>query len=92
MSVIYYFVFALLCSCSTGKPDQPSGTTVNFPTVSEPIQITKEGKEHFFASYYGINSFSQNQRYVTVLETDIKYKLPTENEPATLGFVDLINN
>jgi hypothetical protein len=92
MSIIYSFVFALLCSCSTAKPDQPSGNTVNFPKVSEPIQITSDGKEHFFASYYGINSFSQNQRYVTVLETDLKYKLPTEDEPATLGLVDLTTN
>jgi hypothetical protein len=29
---------------------------------------------------------------VTVLETDIKYKLPDENEPATLGLVDLTTN
>jgi hypothetical protein len=92
MSIIYSLVFALLVSCSSGKQDQSTGTTVNFPKVSEPIQITSDGKEHFFASYYGINSFSQNQRYVTVLETDLKYKLPTEDEPATLGLVDLTTN
>lgn len=67
-------------------------STVHFPTVSEPIQLTQAGKEHFFASYYGINSFSKNQRYVTVLQTDIKHKLPTEQEPATLGLVDLTNH
>ncbi len=29
---------------------------------------------------------------MTVLETDIKHKLPDETEPATLGLVDLANN
>jgi hypothetical protein len=70
-------------------PDKSKGRTVKFPEISEPVQITKGKKEHFFASYFGINSFSKNQRYVTVLETDIRFKLPTENEPATLGLVDL---
>ena len=48
-----------------------------------------KGKEHLFASYYGINSCSQSQQYVTVLETDIKNKLPNEHEPAVLGLVDI---
>src|SRR5690554_5772736 len=51
----------------------PAGVTVTFPSISEPIQITGGDKEHFFASYYGINSWSTSQRYVTVLQTDIKY-------------------
>lgn len=68
---------------------KPQGITVTFPAVSEPVQITANGKEHLFASYYGINSWSRSERYVTVLETAIKYKLPGENEPATLGLVDL---
>ncbi|MEX0882339.1 MAG: hypothetical protein WDZ72_02590 [Cyclobacteriaceae bacterium] len=46
-------------------------------------------KEHLFASYYGINSFSKNQKFATVLETDIKFRLPTENDPAVLGMVNL---
>lgn len=70
----------------------PAGVTVTFPSLSEPIQITGGDKEHFFASYYGINSWSASQRYVTVLQTDIKYKLPDENDPATLGMVDLTTN
>ncbi len=79
----------LLCSLPLipGLPGQP-GTTVVFPRFSEPIQITDSGKEHFFASYYGINSFSQSEQYVTVLETDLKYRLPDEKDPATLGLVD----
>lgn len=33
-----------------------NGLSVNFPNVSQPIQMTRESKEHLFASYYGINS------------------------------------
>jgi hypothetical protein len=77
-----------LFSCN----EKQSGTTVVFPEIKEPVQVTKNDKEHFFASYYGINSFSMNERFVTVLETDLKYKLPDENEPATLGLVDLKTN
>src|SRR5688572_8264778 len=85
----YWYVGLLaLFSCSQVKP---LGITVVFPRVSEPVQITdsSNGKEHFFASYYGINSFDHSERYATVLETDLKYKLPDENEPATLGLVDI---
>ncbi|WP_372934138.1 hypothetical protein [Mariniphaga sediminis] len=74
-----------LASCS----QKQRGVTVIFPKVGEPVQITKNDKEHLFASYYGINSWSTNQRYVTVLQTDIKYRLPDENDPATLGLVDM---
>lgn len=65
------------------------GGTVRFPEISEPVQITHNNKEHLFASYFGINSFSKSERYATVLETDLKYKLPDENDRATLGLVDL---
>jgi len=65
------------------------GNTTAFPMASEPVAITSGPKEHLFATYYGINSWSADQRYVTVLETPIKYRLPTENDPATLGLVDL---
>jgi hypothetical protein len=75
-----------LFSCDESHTDCPE---VRFPKISGPVQITDNGKEHFFASYYGINSFNKAERFVTVLETDIKYKLPDENEPATLGLVDL---
>lgn len=77
-------------ACSTKTKE--SGITVTFPRPNEPIQITENGKEHLFASYYGINSWSASQRYVTVLQTDIKYRLPNENDPATLGLVDLETN
>jgi hypothetical protein len=77
---------------SSEKPIDKSGNTVAFPDVSQPIQITSDSNEHLFASYYGINSFSANQRYATVLQTNLKYKIPDETEPATLGLVDLTNN
>ncbi len=76
-------VFVIGCTA------QRSRLFVVFPNVSEPVQITKNGKEHLFASYYGINSFSKSQKYATVLETDVKFRLPNENDTATLGLVDL---
>ncbi|PQV51499.1 hypothetical protein CLV33_101423 [Jejuia pallidilutea] len=94
----YLTLLFLICiSCGKNpKEDQEvekiennAGNTVHFPEVSEPIQLVDNGKEHLYASYYGINSFSANQKYATVLETDIKHTLPTEDEPATLGLVDL---
>ena len=63
----------------------------NFPSVSAPLQITS-GKEHLFASYYGINSWSKNERYATVLETDVRTRIPTETDTATLGLVDMRTN
>jgi hypothetical protein len=83
--MLQVLIMIILWSCSNTR----TGLTVVFPVVSEPVQITKNDKEHFFASYYGINSWSRDQKYVTVLQTDIKYKLPDENDPATLGLVDL---
>lgn len=81
------------CTSPTQTESHPSaesdGITVSFPKVSEPIQITDDNYEHFYASYYGINSFDQSQKYATVLRTDIKDRLPTEDDPATLGLVDL---
>ncbi len=78
----------LLVGCKSEKNKQ----VVQFPEVSEPIAITSGPNEHLFASYYGINSWSADQRFVTVLQTPIKYRLPTENDAATLGLVDLQTN
>lgn len=86
--LIVIITIYLICSCS----DTDKGVTVVFPKVNEAVQITKSDKEHLFASYYGINSWSRDQRYVTVLETDIKDRLPQETEPAMLGLVDLLTN
>lgn len=87
--IIYLFPVLLLVA-SFANAQQPH--KIKFPKVSSAIQITDNRKEHLFASYYGINSWSKNQRYVTVLETDVRFKIPDENEPATLGTVDLRTN
>lgn len=87
MKGINFLLIGLLISaCCSNKE---SGMVVRFPEVSPAIQITSDDTEHLFASYYGINSFDRSERYVTVLETDIRFKLPGENDPATLGLVDL---
>lgn len=89
IKIFYSFLcFVLIAPLSEAQPT----TSEKFPVVSIPIQITSKEKEHLFASYYGINSWSQNQRYVTVLETDVRLKVPDKNEPATLGLVDLNTN
>ena len=67
-------------------------TSRNFPKFSEARAVTGGDKDHFFASYYAVNSWSADNRYVTVLETDIKDRLPTKDEPAGLGIVDLKDN
>jgi hypothetical protein len=93
MKRINLFLISALCLiiCSCTSP-QKKGTVVVFPEISGPVRITDNNKEHLFASYYGITSFDRTERYVTVLETDIKFKLPEETEPATLGLVDLTTN
>ena len=60
-----------------------------FPAFSAPRAVTSGPKDHLFASYYAINAWSGDGRYVTVLETDVKGRLATENDPALLGLVDL---
>jgi hypothetical protein len=63
--ILLLFETTILTNCSNKNK---LGTKVVFPEISTPIQIAKDGKEHLFASYYGINSFSKSQKYVTVLE------------------------
>ena len=87
-SIIFFmatFAILILGGCRKSKDDNG----VVFPQISSPLQITDNTKEHFFASYYGINSFSASEKYATVLETDVKYRIPTENDTVTLGIVDL---
>ncbi len=88
-SIFFMIITCLVISCS---PKNDNGVDVVFPKISDAIQITDNRKEHFFASYYGINSWSKSQKYVTVLETEINDRLPNENDLATLGMVDLENN
>lgn len=63
-----------------------------FPVFSAPRAITSGPKDHLFASYYAINAWSADGRYATVLETDVKGRLPTEADVATLGVVDMQEN
>jgi hypothetical protein len=98
-TAILWMVVMMIWPAFVGAQSQTSsagpreiGNTTAFPMASEPVAITSGPKEHLFATYYGINSWSADQRYVTVLETPIKYRLPTENDPATLGLVDLQTN
>jgi len=83
-------ILLTVLSCEEKRENSTTGIIVTFPEIEGPVQITKDDKEHLFASYYGINSFSKNQRYATILETEIKFKIPDETEPATLGLVDLV--
>jgi hypothetical protein len=83
------FLLALIVFLSACNSNRDDTGLVRFPMVKEPVQITTGPKEHFFASYYGINSWSENQRYATVLETDVRFRIPTENDTATLGLVDM---
>ncbi|GAB3005114.1 hypothetical protein GCM10027284_23560 [Cyclobacterium sediminis] len=82
-------LIVISCTERSSNEEKSNPNLVHFPKVSEPIQLVDNGKEHLYASYYGINSFSANQRYATVLETDIVDRLPTEDDEATLGMVDL---
>ena len=58
-----------------------------FPEFTAPRAITKGPHDHFFASYFAINSWSPDLRYALVLETDIKNTLP-DGRPCTIGVVD----
>ena len=64
-----------------------TGGPAPFPEFSAPRAITKGPNDHFFASYYAINSWSPDNRYALVLETDIKKGLP-DGRAATIGVVD----
>ena len=86
-----YAILLITLMTVTGCAGERSGdtTVVRFPAISPARAITRGPHEHLFASYYGINSFSANERYGTVLETDVRHRLPTEDDPATLGLVDV---
>ena len=58
-----------------------------FPEFTAPRAITKGPHDHFFASYFAINSWSPDLRYALVLETDIKNTLP-DGRSCTIGVVD----
>lgn len=53
------FFMIVLWACK----EKQQGMEVVFPEIKDPEQITKNGKEHFFASYYGINSWSRKTTF-----------------------------
>lgn len=77
----------LIAAMATGV-----GAAAEFPKYSAPRAITSGPKDHLFASYYAINAWSADGRYATVLETDVKGRLATENDVAVLGVVDAEDN
>ncbi len=87
MKILLFLGLILAVFYSYGR--KLPGKVIFFPEIGKPVQITNNNKEHLFASYYGINSWSGDEKYATVLETDIKNKLPEETDPATLGLVEM---
>lgn len=61
-----------------------------FPEWGDPRPVTSGPHEHLLASYYGINSWSPDLRYISVLQTDLNGRLPEPGERCTLGLVDLL--
>ena len=86
MRMITFLSVAVLCVASYVSCAMPSAP---FPRWSEPRRVTKMGHEHLLASYFAIDSWSPNRRYLSVLETDINGRLPEPGERCTLGLVDL---
>ena len=59
---------SLLTSCHEGLAP--------FPEVGEAYAITQGPQDHLLASYFGINSWSPDGRYVAVLGVDFSGRLP----------------
>ncbi len=59
-----------------------------FPKFSTPRAVTGGAHDHFLANYFAVNAWSPDNRYLLVLETDLKDKMP-DGAPCTLGLVDL---
>ena len=62
-----------------------------FPQWSAARRITEGPREHLLASYFAIDSWSPDHRYMLVLETDLNGRLPEADERCTLGLVDLVD-
>ena len=63
-NTIFYLISLLIIvlTFSNCQNNKESGILVRFPEISKLIPITSGPKEHLFASYYGINSWSANQK------------------------------
>ena len=75
----------VLAACN--HPDLPP-----FPEVGDAVAVTSGPKEHLLASYFGINSWSPDGRYLSILETDFTGRLALETDTATVALVDLQDN
>ena len=84
--VVAALVAVLLAAPGPARDGDP---TVRFPSVSEVRALTSGPMQHLFASYYGITSWDLSQRHALVLQTDVRDRLPTEADPATLAIVDM---
>ena len=78
---------AILAGCISFDSDEVIALKP-FPKLAEPRAVTGGPHDHLLANYFGINAWSPGNRYLLVLETDIKNKLP-DGTPCTLGLVDL---
>lgn len=85
MTGLVLTAFALAVACCHADELAP------FPEWSDPQAVTCGPHEHLLASYFAIDSWSPDKRYMLVLETDINGRLPEAGERCTLGVVDLEN-
>lgn len=79
LSCLFGVCTLLACSVS---PDP-------FPEVGDAYPVTSGPKDHLLASYFGINSWSPDNRYVSVLEVDFNGRLAEERDTAVIALVDL---
>jgi len=79
--MMFLAVFGCCLAAFSGAAETP------FPELSAPRAVTQGPHDHFLANYFAINAWSPDNRYLLVLETDIKDKMP-DGAPCTLGLVD----
>ena len=87
MNAVSTVVLAAL-AVSSSLPAQESIPLAPFPEMSPPRAVTSGPHDHLLANYFAINAWSPDNRYLLVLETDLKDRMP-DGEPCTLGLVDL---
>ena len=62
-----------------------------FPEFGAPRALTGGAHEHLLASYFAIDAWSPDLRYLLALETDLNGRLPEREDVAKLGLIDLWN-
>ena len=76
-SLMKKIVFAALsAACAFGGLGFDAPRLKPFPEFAKARALTSGPHDHFLANYFGINPWSPDNRYLLVLETDIKDKLP----------------